>query len=97
MNIQHFRFRADFRAPLLGKVKIIFDECILGVMLAPNHAAAAVNAACTVRAFATEERIGDGLPFFTRLTEEYADRGWAERIAGADLICDRLQDMISRP
>ncbi len=74
-DVDDGRQRVHNRAGTLSEVQVVLDQRVLGVVAAPGHAGAAVDAGVAGGTRAAEERIGDlgaGL-----LAEQHADVcGW---------------------
>ncbi len=79
---------------LLGKVKVVLDQGVLGAVAAADHAGAALVAAGPVRTFTTEVGVGDG---YVRLPEVDADLRIGVGVVGAGLSRVLVEESVGRP
>ncbi|MNF49490.1 hypothetical protein D3C84_307620 [compost metagenome] len=59
-DVYDLSFRKDLSSVLLSQKQVVLVECVLGIVPAAHHAAAAAHATASLRAFTAEVRIGIG-------------------------------------
>ena len=88
----------DAGARTLGQGQVVLHQRVLGVVTAPRHALAALDAGVAIRPHPAEVRVGDLLaglaPPARLLAEEDADRGVYEGVLRAHVAGHLLHDLV---